>query len=85
MLTNAQLQDLIEELTKRVGAIEEHMKVYEKQTRAIHTILQRVEMSVDSYKQSFIRVIRFLRWLGAVGTGVLITYIASIAIHYLHP
>ena len=85
MPTNAQLQVLIEALTRRVGAIEERMKAYEEQARENNTILQRVEVIVNGYAQSFVKVMRFLKWLGAVGTGVLITYIASIAIHYWHP
>jgi hypothetical protein len=85
MPTNAQLHEALEALIKRVGVIEERMKAYEEQAKESHAILRNVEISVNGYEQSFLKITRFLKWLGAVGTGVLITYIASIAIHYLHP
>ena len=78
MPTNAEIWREIVELKMRMDG-------YEQKAKESHAVLLNVQTSVNGYKQSFIKIGRFLKWLGAVCTGVLITYIASIAIHYLHP
>jgi hypothetical protein len=84
-LVNAGILSDVVLLKASIASIEERMNAYERQAKENQDILKRVEVSVNGYEQSFVKVIRFLKWLGAVVTGVLITYIGSIAIHYLHP
>jgi hypothetical protein len=95
-ITNIELKRLLDalriehdkstsEMHIRVDKIEERMNAYEKRATESGATLDRVESKLDGYDNKIDKILRFLKWLLSVATGVLIAYIASIVISHFHP
>ena len=74
MPTNAQLQESIEALVKRVGAVEERMKTYEDQAKENNIILQDIK-----------HIMVVVKWGGLAVAGALISQAIGYIIHFVHP
>jgi hypothetical protein len=73
MPTNAQLQEAIEALSKRIIAIEERMKTYEEQARENNAILHDIK-----------QVMTVVKWGGLAVAGALVSQAIGYIIHFLH-
>jgi hypothetical protein len=73
MPTNAQLQEAIEALSKRLVAVEERMKTYEEQARENNAILKDIK-----------QVMTVVKWGGLAVAGALVSQAIGYIIHFLH-
>ena len=85
MPTNAEIWQEIVELKKRMDTQEQQSKENKSILLSVQQTALSVQATVNGYQATLMSISRFLRWIGAVGTGILISIVASFVItHFVH-